>query len=98
GASGGRAVAADEGRLRHWMRLGASLEGIAICPETAACLGALEQPAGEGWIRPHERVVLFNTGAAQKYPDAMQCELPRLDKADIDWHLIETAARDGGGP
>jgi threonine synthase len=66
-ASGGRAVGVAEGRLREWMKMGISLEGIAICPETAACIGALEQLAGEGWIKPHERVVIFNTGAAQKY-------------------------------
>jgi threonine synthase len=79
-ASGGRAIAVEEARIREWMALGMSSEGIAICPESAACIGALERLANEGWIRPDERVVIFNTGAAQKYPEAMSCELPRLDK------------------
>jgi threonine synthase len=84
--SGGRAVAVAEGRIREWLRLAFSLEGIAICPEAAACVGALEQLAREGWIGPDESVVLFNTGAAQKYPAAIDTELPRLDKAaPIDW-------------
>lgn len=88
-ASGGRAVAVAEPRIREWMALGTRSEGISICPESAACIGALERLAAEGWIRPDERVVLFNTGAAQKYPEAMRVDLPRLDKdRPIDWEKI----------
>jgi threonine synthase len=88
-ASEGRAVAVDETRLRYWMALGTASEGISICPETAACLGAVEQLAAERWIEPEERVVVFNTGAAQKYPEAMAVPLPRLDKdAPLDWEQI----------
>ncbi len=87
--SGGRAIAASEDRLREWMVLGAQSEGLAICPETAACLGALEQLREENWIKPHEQVVIFNTGAAQKYPEAMRAELPRISNpATIDWQCI----------
>jgi threonine synthase len=83
--SGGTAVAVEEVRIREWLRLAFSLEGVAICPEAAACVGALEKLAQSGWIRPEERVVVFNTGAAQKYLEALQVELPRLDKnAPID--------------
>ncbi len=35
--SQGTALAVEESRIREWMRLVASAEGIAICPETAAC-------------------------------------------------------------
>ncbi|HEV3339774.1 MAG TPA: threonine synthase [Pirellulales bacterium] len=88
-ASGGRAVAVEEARIREWMSLGMRSEGIAICPESAACIGAIERLVAEGWIRPEERVVLFNTGAAQKYPEAMRAELPRLDKdRPIDWEKL----------
>jgi threonine synthase len=93
-ASGGRAIAVAEGRIREWMALGAGLEGISICPETAACIGALERFAAEGWIAPHERVVIFNTGAAQKYPEAMAVDLPRIDKdRPIDWKQIADGER-----
>ncbi len=89
--SGGLAVAAEEGRLRAWMSQAIASEGISICPEAAACVGALEQLADQGWIKPDERVVIFNTGAVQKYPEAMACELPRLDhQAELDWKRIET--------
>ncbi|HUY35046.1 MAG TPA: threonine synthase [Pirellulales bacterium] len=88
-ASGGRAVAVEEGRIRQWMDLGAGLEGISVCPETAACIGALERLAAEGWIAANERVVVFNTGAAQKYPEAMAVDLPRIDKdRPIDWDQL----------
>ena len=91
-ASRGRAVAVEEARIREWMGLGARLEGISICPESAACIGALERLTAEGWILPDEHVVLFNTGASQKYPEAMRVELPRLDKdRPIDWERIASA-------
>lgn len=88
-SSGGLAVQVDEARIREWMQLVTSTEGIAICPETAACFGALERLTGEGWIRPHEKVVVFNTGAAQKYIEAMRCDLPKIDITQpIDWDWL----------
>lgn len=90
--SQGTALSVDEARIREWMRLVASSEGIAICPETAACVGALEQLTQSGWIRPEERVVVFNTGAAQKYVEALACDLPRLNiKQPIDWDWLSEA-------
>lgn len=87
--SGGCAVAVEEARIRHWMQQAIAAEGIAICPEAAACVGAIEKLAQENWIEPHERVVLFNTGAVQKYVEAMRCDLPRIDLSQpIPWHLF----------
>jgi threonine synthase len=87
--SGGTAIAVAESRLAEWLRLAASLEGIPICPETAACVGALQSLIASGWVKPHERVVIFNTGAAQKYVEALRSELPRLDhKQPLDWDRI----------
>jgi threonine synthase len=91
--SGGTAIAADERRLMEWLRLASSMEGIPICPEAAACVGALEELTSKGWIKPEEQVVVFNTGAAQKYVEAIRCELPRIDlKQTIDWNRIEAGA------
>jgi threonine synthase len=78
--SGGCAVAGSEGRIVEWMRRAASLEGVSVCPETAVCFDCLEQLVQEGRVRPDEDVVIFNTGAAQKYPEAMPLELPQIDK------------------
>jgi threonine synthase len=87
--SGGLAVAVEEARLRHWMGLALRTEGLAICPEAAACVGAVEELARTGWIGRDEQVVIFNTGAAQKYPEALAVDLPRLDpRAPLDWERI----------
>lgn len=87
--SGGTAVAVPEERIAPWMRKAISLEGLSICPETAVCLAALESLLACGAVRPEERIVVFNTGAAQKYPEAVSEELPLIDiKHPIDWDRI----------
>jgi threonine synthase len=92
-ASGGLAVAVEEARLREWLELACRLEGIAVCPEAAACVGALEMLTKRGWIRPGERVVIFNTGAAQKYVEAIRSDLPRVDvNSPFDWERIAIGA------
>lgn len=66
-ASAGAAVAVDEAAI------GAELERVWrdkcwwIGPEGAACLAALPQLLDRGLIRPRERVVVVNTGSAEKY-------------------------------
>lgn len=88
-ASGGLALATPEADIPRWMQLAASREGLALCPETAVCLGALEVLLERGAIRRDERIVVFNTGAAQKYPEAVRESLPRLDLAQpIPWDRI----------
>ncbi len=87
-ASGGRAMSADESRLLATMGHAARLEGISICPETAACLLVLEQLVAEGELDAEQQVVVFNTGAAQKYVECLEVELPRLSRASPDWDLL----------
>jgi threonine synthase len=91
-ASGGRAMAAAEERIGEWMRLATELEGIALCPESAVCIGALEECVAQGWVTANEKVVVFNTGAAQKYVEVMRDTaggaLPRLQLAHVDWERI----------
>jgi len=84
--SGGVAMSAPEGDIPKWMQLANSKEGIALCPETAVCLGVLDQLMGEGKVKPTDRVLIFNTGAAQKYPESVTVEVPRIDlNAPVDW-------------
>jgi threonine synthase len=77
--SGGAALTAEEGRIQEWMHLANALEGIALCPEAAACVGVLEGLARDGAVDLDEQVVIFNTGAAQKYVEAIGVELPLLE-------------------
>jgi threonine synthase len=79
-ASGGKAVAGCEAAIGPWMVRAGSAEGISVCPETAVCFDVLERLAGEGWVRSDEEVVVFNTGAAQKYIEALPPDLLRVDK------------------
>ena len=78
-ASGGVALAAPEADIPRWMQRVSGREGVALCPETAVCFGALETLLQRGAIKPEERVLIFNTGAAQKYPEAVTAQLPRID-------------------
>lgn len=86
--SGGRAMSTDEDRLKYWMRLATELEGIALCPESAACLGCLDTAVREAHIDTTAPVVVFNTGAMQKYIEVMDTTLPELRKDALDWDKI----------
>ncbi|MBI3875385.1 MAG: threonine synthase [Verrucomicrobia bacterium] len=87
--SGGVALATPEADIPKWMQLASSQEGIALCPETAVCYGALEVLLRKKKIKPDERVLVFNTGAAQKYPEAVQEKLGRVDiTKPVDWERI----------
>ena len=84
--SGGVAMSSPEGDISKWMQLANSKEGVAVCPETAVCLGVLDQLIGQGKIKPKDRVLVFNTGAAQKYPESVSTEVPMLDLSQpVDW-------------
>jgi threonine synthase len=87
--SGGQARSCPEDSLLDWARRGAELEGIAFAPEAGACLGVLEMMVAEGAVDPDERVVVFNTGAAQKYVEVMgDSPLPRLPRP-VDWDALD---------
>lgn len=85
-ASGGQAMAAPERSLVPWMRRASALEGIGLCPEAASCLAVLERLVRAGEVARDTEVVVFNTGAAQKYVELLDVELPLLSpEDDIDW-------------
>lgn len=87
--SGGAALAAAENGWRLWMERACALEGLSLCPESAVCLAALQRAVTDGLVQPDERVVLFNTGAAQKYVEVLRQELPRLDKNAVEWDSLD---------
>ena len=87
--SGGIALATSEADIPKWMHLAASTEGIALCPETAVCLGALEVLLKRGVITSTDKILVFNTGASQKYPEAVQEKLGHVDiTKPIEWDTI----------
>ena len=71
-ASGGTALSvSDDDMLAEIPRIGKA-EGIFFCPEGAACVAALRQLIGNGWIKPADEVLLFNTASGLKYLDVLQ--------------------------
>jgi threonine synthase len=81
--SGGQALTGKEDSIIRWMCQAGSLEGISLCPETAICLDVLQSLVKDKKIDPDEQIVVFNTGAAQKYLEVMPLKLPRLRKDDL---------------
>jgi len=89
--SGGAAFAAKEAELREGLGIAMASEGIALCPEAAACLDGLAQARASGAVGAGDEVVVWNTGACQKYVEFLHAELPRLQRAAVDWSRL------GGG-
>ena len=68
----GTAIGVTDDEMLQGGRELASLEGILAAPEGAATVVAARKLAAAGWIKPHETVVLFNTGTGYKYSEAWQ--------------------------
>src|SRR5579859_7570541 len=68
----GTAIAVTDKEMLDAGRELARLEGIFAAPEGAATVIAARKLAASGWIKPHETVVLFNTGTGYKYSEAWE--------------------------
>lgn len=89
--SGGSAVSVEEARIREWMERAARTEGLLVCPESAACVGAAEKLRASGWLEHDARVVICNCGSGRKYPHLMSADLPRLRLNEpIDWQQMQS--------
>ncbi len=69
--SGGTALAVSDAELIHGARELGALEGISAAPEGGAAYAAIAALVRQGVITRDDRVVLFNTGGALKYLDAV---------------------------
>ncbi|MBS1816747.1 MAG: threonine synthase [Acidobacteria bacterium] len=69
--SGGTALSVPDTEMIDGMIRIGSAEGVSAAPEGGAALAALERLLTRGIIQRHESVVLFNTGGALKYLDAL---------------------------
>jgi threonine synthase len=83
-SSGGTAIAvSDEEMLDAGAEL-ASTEGIFAAPEGAACVAALRKLLASGFLKPADRIVLYNTGSGLKYPEAWSTRFPRTTASEQD--------------
>jgi len=69
--SGGTALAVADSEMVAGMLAIGRHAGVSAAPEGGAALVAIQRLAASGAIKPHERVVLFNTGGALKYLDVL---------------------------
>jgi threonine synthase len=80
--SGGVALAIPDTEILSSLRDWAKNEGIFLSPEGAAATAAYDRLLASGYLKPSDRVVLFNTGSGLKYTDvtaeAMHLQHPTL--------------------
>jgi len=69
--SGGTALAVSDAQMVDGMIEIGSCEGISAAPEGGAALAAIRQLVQNGTIKARDSVVLFNTGGALKYLEAL---------------------------
>jgi threonine synthase len=82
--SSGTAVAvADRDLMDAGIQL-ASEEGIFAAPEGAACVAAAERLLREGFLKPSDRIVVYNTGSGLKYLEAYSVRFPRVASGETD--------------
>jgi threonine synthase len=75
--SGGTAIAvSDEEMIDAAIDL-ASDEGIFAAPEGGACVAALKKLLTTGFLKPDERIAIYNTGSGLKYLEAYSGRFPR---------------------
>ena len=67
--SAGVAIAVPDEEILASLKDWARNEGIFLSPEGAAATAAYEKLVATGFLKPADRVVVFNTGAGLKYTD-----------------------------
>jgi threonine synthase len=55
-----------------------------MAPEGAACVAALEKLLASGFLKPAERIVIYNTGSGLKYLEAYATRFPRTVSGEQD--------------
>jgi threonine synthase len=83
-ASRGTALAVTDAELLDAGIQLARDEGIFAAPEGAACVAALEKLLASGFLKPDERMVIYNTGAGLKYLEAYATRFPRTGSGEQD--------------
>ncbi len=80
--SAGIALAVSDQEILASIRDWAANEGIFLSPEGASVMAAYDRLLSSGFLKPRDRVVLFNTGAGLKYTD-VTAEAMHLTRPDV---------------
>jgi threonine synthase len=73
--SGGVAISFPDEQILASLKDWARHEGIFLSPEGAAATAAYDHLISTGYLKPGDRVVLFNTGSGLKYTDVTASEM-----------------------
>jgi threonine synthase len=74
-ASAGTALALSDDQIFASLKDWARHEGLLLSPEGAAATAAYDHLLRTGFLKPSDRVVLFNTGSGNKYTDVIAAKL-----------------------
>jgi threonine synthase len=95
--SNGTAISATDQEIldatRHW----AKVEGIFAAPEGAASLVAYRKLRANGFFKPEDTVVMFNTGSGLKYLDVLDAHVARAPSSAQSAQAAKPPARQIGG-
>lgn len=82
--TGGTAIGISDADMLDGALECAQTEGIFAAPEGGACVAAVRQLLASGYLKPEERIVIFNTGTGLKYMEAFSTRFPRVAGAEAD--------------
>ncbi|MGH3730407.1 MAG: threonine synthase [Micromonosporaceae bacterium] len=79
-ATDGIAVSVSDRDLLDHIGRCAAAEGLLPCPEGASTIAAVAMLRRQGWISRDDEVVVLNTGAGNKYAEAIAVDLPSIER------------------
>ncbi len=83
-ASGGTAIAVNDEELLDASIELATATGIFPAPEGGSCVAALKKLLSNGFLKPDDRIVIYNTGTGLKYLEAFSTRFPRTSRSEQD--------------
>jgi threonine synthase len=81
-SSEGTALTISDAEAIRALRACAASEGLLCCPEGAMTIAAAAKLRERGWIADDDEVVLLNTGAGNKYPNALEVSLSPASRCE----------------
>ncbi len=82
--SGGMVLSQTDDQIFQSIQDWGSREGILLSPEGAAATAAYDRLIESGFLKPSDRVVIFNTGSGNKYTDVLST-MQRAHRATAEY-------------
>ncbi len=75
--SGGTAISISDEEMLDAGALLAKCQGVFPAPEGGACVAATRHLLQDGFLKPDEQIIIYNTGSGLKYLEAYSTRFPR---------------------